>query len=164
MGVAVAVAAVTGHPLASTFGHWDGVWYARVALGGYPAHPVHHESTLGFFPLFPMVMWLAMQAFGASAVVAGTVVSGIGGLVATMLVYRLASGWWGERSARRAAALFCLFPGSVVFSMVYSEGLLIPLAAGCLLALERRRWLLAGCLAGIATATATPTSTPRVER
>jgi hypothetical protein len=38
--------------------------------------------------------------------------------------------------------------------MVYSEGLLIPLAAGCILALERRRWLLAGVLAGIATATA----------
>jgi Gpi18-like mannosyltransferase len=153
VGVAVAVAAVTGHPLASTFGHWDGVWYARVALGGYPSHPVHHESTLGFFPLFPMVMWLVMHAFGASAVVAGTVVSGIGGLVATVLVYRLACGWWGEPSARRAGVLFCLFPGSVVFSMVYSEGLLIPLAVGCLLALERRRWLLAGCLAGIATAT-----------
>jgi hypothetical protein len=49
--------------------------------------------------------------------------------------------------------IFCLFPGSVVFSMVYSECLLLPLAAGCILALERRRWLLAGVLAGLATAT-----------
>jgi Gpi18-like mannosyltransferase len=48
--------------------------------------------------------------------------------------------------------LFCFFPGSVVFSMVYSEGVLIPLVAGCLLALERRRWLLAGILAAFATA------------
>jgi hypothetical protein len=48
--------------------------------------------------------------------------------------------------------LFCFFPGSIVFSMVYGEGLLIPLAAGCLLALERRRWILAGALAGVATA------------
>ena len=31
--------------------------------------------------------------------------------------------------------------------------MLIPLAAGCILALERRRWLLAGALAGVATAT-----------
>jgi hypothetical protein len=37
--------------------------------------------------------------------------------------------------------------------MAYSEGLLIPLAAGCILALERRRWLLAGVVAGFATAT-----------
>jgi hypothetical protein len=64
----------------------------------------------------------------------------------------LATGWWNRDSARRATILFCLFPGSVVFSMVYSEGLLLPLAAGCLLALEHRRWLLAGILAGIGTA------------
>jgi hypothetical protein len=48
--------------------------------------------------------------------------------------------------------LFILFPGSVVFSMVYSEGLLLPLAAACLYALERKRWLQAGILAGFATA------------
>jgi mannosyltransferase PIG-V len=76
----------------------------------------------------------------------------IGGLVAAILVERLASGWWGERNGQRAAILFCLFPGSVVFSMIYSEGILIPLAAGSIYALERRRWVLAGCLAGLATA------------
>jgi hypothetical protein len=152
--VAVGVAAVTGHPLASTFGHWDGVWYSRLALGGYPAHPVHHQSVLGFFPLFPMAMWVLMHGLGISAVLAGTLISGVGGLVATVLVQRLATGWWGEESGRRATLLFCLFPGSVVFSMVYSEGLLIPLAAGCILALQKRRWLLAGVLSGIATATA----------
>jgi hypothetical protein len=85
--------------------------------------------------------------------VAGLVISAIGGLVATLLVQELASGWWGESAGRRAAVLFCLFPGSVVFSMIYSECLLLPLAAGCILALERRRWLLAGVLAGLATAT-----------
>jgi uncharacterized membrane protein (UPF0136 family) len=152
--VALGVAAVTGHPLASTFGHWDGVWYSRLALGGYPAHPVHHQSVLGFFPLFPIAMWVVMHSLGTSAVFAGTLISGFGGLVATVLVQRLAAGWWGEQCARRATLLFCLFPGSVVFSMAYSEGLLIPLAAGCILALQKRRWALAGVLAGIATATA----------
>jgi MFS family permease len=124
-----------------------------VALGGYPAHVPHHQSTLGFFPLFPLAMWGVMHGLGVSAVFAGTLISGVGGLVATVLVQRLTTGWWGERSGRRATLLFCLFPGSVVFSMAYSEGLLIPLAAGCILALQRRRWLQAGALAGIATAT-----------
>jgi hypothetical protein len=36
--------------------------------------------------------------------------------------------------------------------MVYAEGIALPLAVGCILALQRRRWLLAGVLAGIATA------------
>jgi hypothetical protein len=37
--------------------------------------------------------------------------------------------------------------------LVYAEGIMIPLAAGCILALQRRRWLLAGALAAVATAT-----------
>ncbi len=69
-----------------------------------------------------------------------------------MLVQRIASGWWGEETGRRAVVLFCLFPGSVVFSMVYAEGMALALATGCILALQRRRWLLAGVLAGLATA------------
>jgi hypothetical protein len=85
--------------------------------------------------------------------VAGLIISAAGGLVATLLVQELATGWWGEKAGRRAAVLFCLFPGSVVFSMIYSEGLLLPLAAGTILALERRRWVLAGALAALATTT-----------
>jgi len=81
------------------------------------------------------------------------IVAGIGGLIATVLVQRLATGWWGEHTGRKAVVIFCLFPGSVVFSMVYAEGLLLPLAAGCILALQERRWVLAGALAAVATAT-----------
>jgi hypothetical protein len=80
-------------------------------------------------------------------------VSTVGGLFATVLVERLAGDWWGERAGRRAALLFCMFPGSVIFSMVYGEGLGIPLVVGSLLALQRRRWVLAGILAAAATAT-----------
>ena len=79
-------------------------------------------------------------------------ISTIGGAIATYLVYRLATDWWDRKTGFRAAVLFAVFPGSVVFSMVYSEGLLLPLAAGCLLALGHRRWLVAGILAGFATA------------
>jgi hypothetical protein len=154
LAIAVAVAAIEHHSLGSAIGHWDGVWYSRLALHGYPSHIVHGQSVLGFLPLFPALMWLLMQAGISSPVAAGALISGLGGLFATVLVQRLASGWWGEESGRRAAIFFCLFPGSVVFSMAYSEGLVIPLAAGCLLALERRRWLLAGVLAALATATA----------
>lgn len=153
LGVAIADATLEHHSLSSAIGHWDGVWYSRLALHGYPTHPVHHPSTLGFFPVFPALMWLLAYLGIGSLVLAGALISGIGGLVATLLVQRLATGWWGEQSGRRAAILFCLFPGSVVFSMVYSEGLVIPLAAGCILALERRRWVLAGILAATATAT-----------
>ncbi|MGI8430536.1 MAG: mannosyltransferase family protein [Solirubrobacteraceae bacterium] len=156
-GLLVLVALLDGalrhHSFTHELANWDGLWYGQLANHGYPTHVSHAPSTLGFFPLYPIVMWLTAHVFSVSSTIAGVLISGAGGLVATVLVQRLATGWWGEQSGRRAAVLFCVFPGSVVFSMVYAEGLFIPLAVGCILALERRRWLLAGALAGIATAT-----------
>jgi hypothetical protein len=160
LGVAILNSATRHHPVLSQLSNWDGLWYGRLAAHGYPAHVVHAQTTLGFFPLYPIVVWLGAhvvywltsQSFASAIISAGVVVSMIGGLVATVLVQKLASGWWGDATGRRSALLFCLFPGSVVFSMVYAEGIMIPLAAGTILALERRRWLLAGVLAGLATA------------
>ncbi len=158
--VAILDGVLRHHALTHELANWDGLWYRELANNGYPGHVTHVQSTLGFFPLYPIVIYAVAQPLqlltAHSAIwsisVAGVIVSTIGGLIAAVLMQKLAAGWWGERTGRRAAALFCLFPGSVVFSMVYAEGILIPLAAGCILALERRRWLLAGILAGLATA------------
>jgi hypothetical protein len=49
--------------------------------------------------------------------------------------------------------LWCFFPGSFVLSLFYTEGLMIALVLGCLLALLHHRWWTAGVLAGLATAT-----------
>lgn len=155
--------------LNGTFGHhnflhelanWDGLWYRELTNKGYPSHVSYAQTTLGFFPLFPLTMWplehVLMLVVNHNliwcATVAGALISAAGGLVATVLVHRLAEGWWGRDTARRATILFVVFPGSVVFSMVYSEGLMLPLAAGCIYALERRRWVTAGVLAGFGTA------------
>jgi Gpi18-like mannosyltransferase len=158
--VAIVDDAVRHHSLISEFENWDGGWYRALADQGYPNHAVHGETTLGFFPLYPMVIWLVTRPLllttpveWHAAVIAGVIISGVGGLIATVLVQRLASGWWGEDAGRRAAILFCLFPGSVVFSMAYAEGIMIPLVIACILALQSRRWLLAGILAAVATAT-----------
>jgi Mannosyltransferase (PIG-V) len=155
MVVAIMAAKLEHNSLASELGRWDGTWYMQIATLGYPRHALHgQQTTLGFFPLFPLAIWLTIHAPGPpnSAVIAGLLVSSLGGLVATVIVGRLATEWWGEATGRRATLLFCFFPGSVVFSMVYGEGLLIPLAAGCILALQHRRWVTAGILAGLATA------------
>jgi hypothetical protein len=148
------------HPFQNELANWDGFWYRELANKGYPSHVSYAQTTLGFFPLFPLMIWplehivllLAPNHLILSATIAGVIISGAGGLVATVLIHRLADGWWGRDAARRATVLFVLFPGAVVFSMVYSEGLLLPLAAGCIYALERRRWVLAGVLAGFGTA------------
>ncbi len=140
--------------------NWDGLWYRDVANNGYLHYPSHLQTTLGFFPLYPLaifgleqvIMLVTVHDSIWSASVAGVLISTTGGAIATYFIYRLAADWWDRKVAFRAGVLFVLFPGSVVFSMVYSEGLLLPLAAACLFALGRKRWLLAGLLAGFATA------------
>lgn len=154
--------------LQSAFGHhdflhelsnWDGLWYREVANQGYLNHPSDAQTTLGFFPLYPLAIYVVEPIFKVtghdaiwSASVAGVIISGIGGAIACVYAYRLAEGWWDRFTARRATILFILFPGSVVFSMVYSEGLLMPLAMACIFYLERKRFLRAGILAAFATA------------
>ena len=148
------------HGLLTGFANWDGLWYRRLANHGYPHHVSYGQTTLGFFPLFPVTIWLLTpivellspwQQVWASTM-AGLVISGVGGWVATVFVHRLCDGWWGREAARRATVLFIVFPGAVVFSMVYSEGILLPLVAVCLWALERRKWWLAGICAAFGTA------------
>jgi hypothetical protein len=149
---------------------WDGVWYVRLAAHGYPHKlpPPHipidtHFSTLGFEPLYSILMWLGAHAVthldpsnGYPYEKVGLIIALVCGGVATVLMGRLAERWWGPRAGRLSVLFICLFPGSIVFSMVYSEGLMLMLVAGCLLALEDRRWLLAGVLAGFATAIEPP--------
>jgi hypothetical protein len=134
--------------------NWDGVWYLSLVGHGYPHHASHLQTTLGFLPLYPLIAFVVSHLLFTSYLGAAMIVSTIGGFIATVLVQRLAEEWWDERAGRRVVLFFCLFPGSIVFSMVYSEGVLIPLAAGCFLALQHRRWVLAGLLAAAATTVA----------
>jgi hypothetical protein len=139
--------------VANELSRWDGQWYLRLAVHGYPAAVPTGQSTLGFLPLYPAVMWVLAHLPGVSPMAAGLVVAHTGGLVSTVLAQRLAAGWWGEAAGRRAAVLYAVFPGAVVFSLLYSDGLFMALVTGCLLALDRRRWWLAGALGALATAT-----------
>ncbi|MGH2842412.1 MAG: glycosyltransferase 87 family protein, partial [Solirubrobacteraceae bacterium] len=135
--------------------NWDGQWYIRTAEHWY-SHQVivqhEHYTTLGFLPLFPTLQWLIAHITPLSVTSSGVALSLISGAVATLLVMKLAEEWWGKAAARRALWFWCFFPGTVVFTMVYTEGLLISLVAGSLLLLTRKRWVWAGLLAGLSTA------------
>lgn len=170
LAIALVDLLIRGGTLAGQVANWDGRWYLLTVSVWYPHLIYHTQDTLGFFPLFPMLMWVIAQplhAFGlhshtivpslglnvlTSYVIAGVIASLVTGAIATVLLARLAERWWGEAAGRRAILFFCLFPGTIVFSMIYTEGLLLALLAAAFLALERKRWLTAGILAGFSTA------------
>jgi hypothetical protein len=142
---------------------WDGRWYEKIALHGYPnavpqgdfyAHTGRNaQSAVAFFPLYPLLMRALDRVLPGGADVAGLVLSLLFGALATVLVWFLADKVAGRRVADRAAVLFAFSPGAFVMSLVYAEGLLIVFSAACLIALLERRWVLAGVLAALASAT-----------
>lgn len=151
--VGVDVALRPGTSFMGDLTSWDANWYLSIVTGGYPAQPPSGQNATAFFPLYPLVVRAIAAGTPLTAVTAAIAVSLLGGLVATWVVWILVRDHSGPEAATRAATLFALFPASYVFNVPYSEGLMIALAAGCLLALDRRRWLLAGVLGALATAT-----------
>jgi len=136
---------------------WDGGWYLAVVKHGYPS-PIPEiagkatESTIGFFPLYPLVVRFASHLLPFSAAVVAIAVSMLCGAAVVLLFHRLAFQFTDPETAERAAILFAFFPGSFVLSMPYTEALMLLLAAVCFLSLFRHQWLLAGLSAALATA------------
>jgi hypothetical protein len=80
-------------------------------------------------------------------------VTSLAGLTAMIGVWMVIRAYADQNAADRGTLLVAMFPGSFVLSMVYSDGLLVTFVAFGILALMRRRWLLAGVLGMLATAT-----------
>lgn len=145
---------VVGHPFAR-LAAWDGGWYLTAAQHGWPhAVPIVDGwpaySTLAFFPAFPLAI-RAVAFLGISYLIAGVLTALIFQVAMAVLLWMLVKEIWGEAIADRGMLLFLFGPGAVVFTLIYSEPMLLAASAACLLALRRRWWVAAGLLATIGT-------------
>ena len=148
----------------SVFTVWDGDWYVSVAEHGYlPDHGVErpsvppgadtsYDGAVAYFPAFPMIVAATHVVIPLPFNVLSALLALGFGATATVVVGRFARESAPE-AADRSVLLFVFFPGAFVLSLAYAEGLLITAAGVCLLLLERRRWVLAGLAAAVASAT-----------
>ncbi len=123
------------------------------------------ESTslaYAFFPFYPWMIWLfslPLSIFGlnavATATLAGVVVSALGALGGMLALYDMTSDSLGEEGSMRAVFYLLIFPTGFFMVQVYTEGLFVGLAFGCLAFLRRRGWYLipAALLGAAATLT-----------
>jgi hypothetical protein len=145
-------------PLYRVFQSWDGSWYLSVVTSGYP-HGIPKQghqalsTTTGFFPLFPDLVRIVHTVSRLPYFGAAVLVTSLAGAAAASLVWLLVRQLSDTATADRACALWCFFPGAFVLTLFYAESTMLALAFGCLLALLRRRWWVAGILAALATAT-----------
>lgn len=141
------------------FTSWDGLWYLEIVRDWYPESiPANitydqEEARAAFFPLFPWLARMLDVIIPGGDTLAVLIVNFVLGAIAVVLVGILARKVYSVSVAAKAMTLFAMFPGSFVLSFAYSEALLVVLAAACLILLLDERWLLAGVLAALATAT-----------
>ena len=133
-------------------GIWDGTWYRRIAVSGYPLtlpyDPVTDKVTFSawaFYPLFPTVLKL-LGAVGVPFLLAASVVNLAAGAASVLLVWRLLSARAGasvlqQRMALLASLLWCLYPATAVLQIAYSEAFGMALLAAFLCLLLDRRYL-----------------------
>jgi hypothetical protein len=140
---------------------WDGGWFLRVAVDGYPhgytynPEGVLQGNELAFFPLYPMLI-RGLAALGLDLGTAGVAVSWAASVGAAVALHLLGTSLYGRRAGWALVALCCAAPVSVVLSMAYSESLFLALVAGMLVAAHRRVWWAAGLL-GLGAALTRPT-------
>jgi hypothetical protein len=160
---------------------WDSEYYLGTATGGYddpriphltgrgqPQIPANEKTDIGksysvsyaFFPFYSWLIWLfawPLKIFGldpiATSTLAGVIVSALGTLGAMLALYDLTRDSLGEEGAMRAVFYLLIFPTAFFFVQVYTEGLFVGLAFGCLAVLRRKHWVLAALLGAAATLT-----------
>lgn len=144
-------------PLGEIFSAWDGHWYLGIAANGFNAEPITSGSTLGqtpfpFFPLLPLAISL-LQRLGLSPLIAGLLVNHLALLVGLWLTHALVRRLSGQAAASWTCWFLAFSPGSVSYSLLYPEGLLLVFSSGAFLARSQGRLALAATLAALATLT-----------
>jgi hypothetical protein len=119
-------------------GAWDGIWYRRIASGGYLLIP-GRQSDPAFFPLYPVLL-RAFHATGLGYLTSGIVLSNAMLLVALVAVEALTREVFDGTFARRTTIYVAVFPFGYVFSMMYPESFVLASVALAALAANRGRW------------------------
>jgi hypothetical protein len=129
---------------------WDSAWYIGIAENGYSFTP-GQQSNMGFFPFYPMLIWLFAQVFPSYGV-AAIIVAHLCLLAAGLLLNALINLDYEDAGVNHAAAMFFMFNAvSFFYSDAYSESTFVMLALAAFLAARKGYWLLAG-LAGMCLA------------
>jgi len=136
--------------------HWDSAYFLGIARDGYfgagslPSWPA-------FFPGYPLAargVGLLLDPSGPddTALLAGLLlVAALGGLVAAILLWRLAEESAGPRAALLATALVFAGPYSLFLAASYSESLFLAFAVLAWWFGRHRLWWAAGAAAALAS-------------
>jgi hypothetical protein len=143
--------------------NWDGQWYERIAVDGYPTGPESRSAndawTWAFPPLFPMLVRLVMAVTRLGFPVASVVLNLVLGGVATALLYGLLRASLSTTVAAVGALSLSVFMSAPLFGLAYSEPVALVLLLVAVRATLAQRYT-ASLLAVILLAFTRPIAVP----
>jgi hypothetical protein len=140
-------------PILGLLSKWDSEWYLYIATKGY-YYKSAGQSPVAFFPLYPLLLKIGYHLLGNNVHLSGLLISNVSFFLGLVLFYRLVEEVYADASvARRAVTYLCIFPASIFFSAIYSEGLYFLLIVTCIVLARKRVWWAAGLCGLLASAT-----------
>ena len=136
------------------WGVLDTGWYLGIVEQGYQAaiHPGVLQTNHVFFPAYPLVCRLVAPLVG-HPLVAGVVVSNLCFIAALLLLWGIVRDRVDTPTATLVVWIAAFFPGSYVFSSMYTESFFLLLLLGCVHYALRDRWWMVGLVGAVLTAT-----------
>lgn len=153
--------------LAQNWVHWDGWWYMDITNNGYdtdfplvnPENIVCNQGSgacqrnFAFFPLYPISINALHSLSGLAPELSGILLSNLAFLGCVYLLFKLAKQLFNSKVAFITGLLFAISPLSYVFSALMSESLFVFFLLLTLLLTINKKYLLAGLIGGLLSAT-----------
>jgi hypothetical protein len=136
--------------ITDVWARWDSVWFLRIAEHGYGSAK---GAAAAFYPLYPATVALLGRVLLGHYVLAGILVSLAASFASFLLLHRIAEERLGADGARRAVLYLAVFPFALFLQAVYSESLYLLLTLAAFMLAERRQFLAAGAVTGLALLT-----------
>ena len=137
---------------------WDSAHMIELARAGYGAGNTSPGEGWGFFPLYSMLMRGLVEitflpVTEKNLALAGLVIANLCFIALVGLLARWSASLFGDQASRMTILLLCLSPFAYFFNAAYTESLFVLLVVATLMLANANRWIAAGLVAGLATAT-----------
>ena len=99
---------------------WDANYYLGIVERGYAGYP----GAAGFFPLYPLLIYVLKNVIGINIAVAGVIVSNLSYLLSILLLYKIARLIKDDHTfALQSVLAMLIFPTSFFYFAIYAESL-----------------------------------------
>lgn len=112
----------------SIHSRWDSEWYLDIAQNGYSFKGAEKLSNIVFFPLYPLLTYIAAFFVGGSFILAGWMLSSLFLLLALFYLYRLTKEFHPRIDPYAPLLFLLIFPTAFFLNMAYTESLFLFLS------------------------------------